>query len=150
MPYFSQRSRRQLEQAHPLLQDLFNEVIKHFDCIVIESYRSREDQNKAFRKGTSKLKYPHSKHNKTPALAVDVAPFPIRWPDPIKRADTFAKDLARFYMFVGFVKATAKQMNIPIRSGADWDNDNKVDDQTFDDLPHFELVGYGHAFDSAA
>jgi hypothetical protein len=30
-------------------------------------------------------------------------------------------------------------MNIKIRWGGDWDSDNIMKDQTFNDLPHFQL-----------
>ena len=70
-----------------------------------------------------------SKHNSFPSLAVDVAPYPINW-----------SDKERFYFFAGYVKATADQMKIKIRWGGDWDGDTKVRDQTFMDLPHYELI----------
>ena len=31
-------------------------------------------------------------------------------------------------------------MNIKIRWGGDWDSDNIMKDQTFNDLPHFEII----------
>jgi len=126
---FGTRSTKNLSEAHPDLQALFNEVIKHYDCTVIEGYRGEDEQNKAYHAGASKLKFPQSKHNKTPSLAVDVCPYPIDW-----------KDKDRFYHFVGFVKGVASQMGINIRCGADWDGDNDFKDQSFHDLPHFELV----------
>ena len=126
---FGTRSTKNLSEAHPDLQALFNEVIKHYDCTVIEGYRGEDEQNKACHAGASKLKFPQSKHNKTPSLAVDVCPYPIDW-----------KDKDRFYHFVGFVKGVASQMGINIRCGADWDGDNDFKDQSFHDLPHFELV----------
>jgi peptidoglycan L-alanyl-D-glutamate endopeptidase CwlK len=107
---------------------LFYEVINDFDCIVLEGYRNEEAQNRYFEEGKSKLRYPHSKHNKQPSLAVDIAPYPVDW-----------NDRERFYYFAGYVKATAAQMGIPLRWGGDWDSDTFVHDQTFFDLPHFEL-----------
>jgi hypothetical protein len=62
-------------------------------------------------------------------MAVDVAPYPIDW-----------EDTKRFYHFAGFVQATAKQLNIPIIWGGDWNNNNNFKDQTFNDLVHFELI----------
>ena len=34
----------------------------------------------------------------------------------------------------------AAVMGIPIRCGADWDGDHNLRDQTFNDLPHIELL----------
>lgn len=128
MPKFGSRSKKNLSEAHPLLQEVFNEVIKHYDCSVIEGHRPQAEQDKAFHAGKSKLKFPQSKHNKTPSLAVDVVPFPIDWND---------KD--RFYYFGGLVMGIAAAMGIDLRWGGDWDGDNEFKDQSFHDLPHFEL-----------
>ena len=88
MPAFSNRSKNNLNECHEDLQRLFNEVIQHYDCTVIEGYRGRQEQNEAFRTGKSRLKYPGSKHNKRPSLAIDVVPYPIDW-----------NDWKRFYYF---------------------------------------------------
>ena len=129
MPKFSNRSKDKLITCHPKLQELFNEVIKNYDCSIIEGHRSNRRQEELFYQGKSKLKAGKSKHNHNPSLAIDAVPFPIEWDNRIK-----------FYHFVGYVKATADQLNIKIRCGADWDNDNDLNDQTFFDLPHFELI----------
>ena len=125
---FSQSSLSKLKTCEQPLQDLFNEVIKGFDCTIICGTRDEADQNEAFEKGYSKLKYPMSKHNIFPSKAVDATPYPIDW-----------KDAARQYFFAGYVKGIADKMGINIRLGADWDGDMQVKDQTFLDLCHFEL-----------
>lgn len=129
MPSFSQRSKDKLATCHPLLQDLFNEIIKTIDCTILDGHRGRAEQNRLHKLKRSRVKYPDSKHNADPSNAVDVAPYPIDW-----------TNIHRFYMFVGYVRAKADQLNIPIRCGADWDSDWLTGDQTFDDLPHFELI----------
>ena len=135
MPKFGQRSASNLATAHPDLQRLFNEVIKTYDCTILCGYRNEEDQNKAYHEGRSKIKYPNGKHNKQPSEAVDVAPWfaekpNIRW-----------EDKEKFYHFAGYVQAVADQLNIKIRWGGNWDSDDELHDQTFFDLPHFELGG---------
>ena len=129
MPSFGESSRNALESAHPKLRELFNEVIKTYDCKVLCGFRSQEDQQKAFDGGFSKVQWPNSKHNTYPSLAVDVVPYPVDW-----------QDLRRFYFFAGYVKATAERMGIKIRWGGDWDNDFNFKDQNFHDLPHTELL----------
>ena len=132
---FSETSIKNLEEAHPDLQLLFKTVIKFYDCSVIEGHRGEEEQNRAYYKGHSKLKFPKSKHNKTPAMAVDVMPYPKDW-----------KNTKRFYHFGGFVMAIADMlkerglMEHTVRWGGDWDSDNDLDDQSFMDLVHFELI----------
>jgi peptidoglycan L-alanyl-D-glutamate endopeptidase CwlK len=61
--------------------------------------------------------------------AVDLAPYPIDW-----------KNTKRFYHFAGIVLGVATEMGIRIRWGGDWDMDDDLDDQSFMDLVHFEIV----------
>ena len=128
MPKFGSSSRKQLSTCHEDLQALFEEVVKYFDCSVLEGHRGEEKQNEAFRKGNSKLQFPKGRHNASPSYAVDVVPYPIDW-----------DDRERMSYFAGFVKGIASQMGIPIRWGGDWNSDNNLKDNKFDDLPHFEL-----------
>ena len=129
MPEFSPLSKRRLAECHPDLQKLMNEVIKHYDIVVLCGFRGKDEQDKVFREGKSKLSFPKSKHNVTPSLAVDIAPYPLDW-----------NDLKRFWHLAGYVKATAEKMGIKIRQGADWDGDNDFKDQKFIDLPHVEIT----------
>jgi peptidoglycan L-alanyl-D-glutamate endopeptidase CwlK len=128
MPRFSKKSLSKLETCDKRLQDLFLRVVKKFDCTIIEGHRSKDRQNKLFKEGKSKLKYPKGKHNAIPSKAVDVAPYPIDW-----------NDRERFTYFAGYVVGIAYQMGLKIRWGGDWDMDTQVKDNNFDDLPHFEI-----------
>lgn len=130
MPKFSKKSKAQLETCHPLLQKLFNEVIKVYDCTIVQGYRGEEEQNKAYAQGKSKLKYPKSKHNKSPSMAVDVAPYvggKLSW------------DTNQVIHFAGVVIGIAYMLKISLRWGGDWDLDNYLANNTFNDLVHFEL-----------
>ena len=129
MPSFSQISRERLNTCDPKLQQLFNEVIKHFDIIVLCGHRNEADQTAAFKDHKSDKQWPESKHNKLPSLAVDIAPYPIVW-----------NNKERFYYLAGLVEATAHDLSIPIHWGGDWDKDTDFYDQKLYDLPHFELL----------
>ena len=126
---FSKSSKEKLSFCHSDLQTLFNEVIKDFDCTILVGHRNEKDQNDAYEKGLSKLKFPLSKHNKMRSEAVDVAPYPIDW-----------KDTKRFYFFAGYVLGIADRMGIKITWGGDWNRNKDLNDQTFMDLVHFELL----------
>jgi peptidoglycan LD-endopeptidase CwlK len=128
MANFGRASTRRLDTCHPDLQKVFNEVIKIVDCSILCGHRNKEDQNEAVRQGRSKVSWPRGKHNTTPSEAVDVAPYPIDW-----------QDRERFYFFAGVVLAVARQQGVDIRWGGDWNSNNDFKDQTFFDLPHFEL-----------
>ena len=56
MPKFGSRSKSRLKTCDTRLQDLFNEVIKHVDCSVLEGHRGEERQNKFYDEGKSKPK----------------------------------------------------------------------------------------------
>jgi peptidoglycan L-alanyl-D-glutamate endopeptidase CwlK len=130
MPKFSMQSKVRLAGCHPKLQELFNEVIKTYDCSILCGYRGKVEQDKAVMGGMSKTPFPTSKHNKIPSMAVDAAPYPVDW-----------KDEKRFAHFAGYVKATADRLGIKIRWGNDWDQDGYTRDETFHDMPHFEYIG---------
>ena len=128
MPKFGKKSMSKLETCHEDLQQVFYQVIKHFDCSVLEGHRGEELQNKYFNEGKSKVKFPKGKHNANPSNAVDVVPWPIDW-----------DDTDRMYYFAGFVKGVAAMLDIPLRWGGDWNDNTEVKDTGFKDLPHFEL-----------
>jgi hypothetical protein len=129
MPGFSAKSKWNLNSCHPDLQRVFNEVIKHVDCSIIDGHRGKAEQNQAFAEKKSQKKFPDSTHNVVPSLAVDAVRHPIDW-----------KDIKGHYFFAGFVIGIAKSMGIELRCGGDWDRDWDVNDQDFYDLFHFELV----------
>jgi peptidoglycan L-alanyl-D-glutamate endopeptidase CwlK len=112
----SPRSLKNLEQCHPDLQKIAHEAIKEFDFVVICGFRGEAEQNRAYREGKSKLRWPKSKHNKTPAMAFDACPMPINW-----------EARARFYEMRKVFQKTADRLGIKVRF-IGWD------------LPHLELV----------
>tara|TARA_B100001094_G_C18151971_1_gene784188 strand:- start:604 stop:996 length:393 start_codon:yes stop_codon:yes gene_type:complete len=123
------RSIKHLVTLDERLQKVLNEVIKYVDCSIIEGHRSGERQNKLFEEGRTKVKYPHGRHNSNPSRAVDVVPYPIDW-----------DDRERFHLFAGFVIGIGQSMGVRLRWGGDWNMNFEVDDNNFDDFPHFELV----------
>ena len=129
MAKFGKRSLKNLSSCHKDLQKVFNEVIKHVDCSVIEGHRSKERQNKLYEEGKTKVRYPKGRHNAEPSRAVDVVPYPVDW-----------KDRERFHLFAGYVLGVASGMGITLRWGGDWNMNFEVDDNKFDDFPHFELI----------
>ena len=123
------RSIKHLVTLDERLQKVLNEVIKYVDCSIIEGHRSGERQDRLFEEGRTKVKYPNGRHNANPSRAVDVAPYPIDW-----------DDRERFHLFAGFVIGIGQSMGIRLRWGGDWNMNFEVDDNNFDDFPHFELV----------
>ena len=139
MSRFSDTSKRRLATCHSELQKLFNHVIIDYDCTVVCGHRGEAEQNEAYQNGYSTLKWPNSKHNYTPSLAVDVVPYEKGGLDWGKLQSAY---------FAGYVMGIADQlhrigvMKHRIRTGADWNRDYDVDDTTFWDACHFELMPY--------
>ncbi len=136
MPKFSQSSFSKLSSCHIDLQVLFYEVIKNFDCTILEGYRNEKDQEEAFAKGNTKVHYPNGKHNRTPSLAVDVIPYPVDW-----------NDNKLHLWFGGYVLGIAQilkdqgKMTHAVRWGGSWDGLGKLDKPgQLNDPVHFELV----------
>ena len=128
MPRYSKRSKERLATCDEKLQGVFNEVIKHVDCSILEGHRSKERQNKLYDEGRTKVRYPTGRHNASPSKAVDVTPYPVDWDDRERQT-----------LFAGFVLGIARAKGIKLRWGGDWDQDFQVADNKFDDFPHFEI-----------
>ena len=121
---FGKRSRERLKGVDSRLINVLNELIKMMDVTIIEGLRSAERQKELLAKGATKVKY--SKHME--GKAVDLAPYPIDW-----------ENRDGFYYMGGMIRGIAKQMNINIRFGGDWDSDGDTKDNSFDDLVHIEV-----------
>lgn len=128
MPKFSILSETHLNTCDLRLQKIMNEAIKLYDFSVLEGFRDEQTQNKYFFEGKSKVTFPNSKHNTIPSLAVDIAPYPVRW-----------EDIKRFLELKKIIFEIAEKENIRIRWGGDWDGDGDMNDQKFNDLVHFEI-----------
>ena len=160
MPTYSKASLAKLATCDPRLQEICHEVIKHWDHTVLYGHRIKEQQDAAVAAGNSKTPWPHSPHNKYPSLAVDLAPYYANIPggvdwrtdkelfDAIKDRNItegldVLENIKRWMAFTGFVRGIAAAKGINIRVGADWDGDQKFNDQMFVDLPHVELIIQG-------
>ncbi|MEL6301085.1 MAG: M15 family metallopeptidase [Pseudomonadota bacterium] len=126
---FSRSSQERLASCDERIQRVCKRVIMIKDFTVLEGTRSQERQEQLFSQGKSKLQWPNSKHNTTPSLAIDIAPYPIDW-----------HDLAEFRYLAGLMVGTGHEMGIALRWGGDWNMNGALSDNRFNDLPHFELI----------
>jgi peptidoglycan L-alanyl-D-glutamate endopeptidase CwlK len=138
MAKFSKISLARLEGAHPLLQKVMHAAIEKYDFTVLQSQRGRADQEEAFRRGNTRAHFGQSAHNWDPAIALDVAPYPIDWsPSANWRFIDLNKVIGCFNPATGFGYGLAKEMKIPLRWGGDWHFSGKTGGLV--DLPHYEL-----------
>lgn len=145
MPVFGKDSLFQFRTLHPRLQSLLSKVVARYDCKITEGHRGEEAQNRAFREGKSKLRFPNGNHNAYPSRAADVYPFPVALGGPLVDKDgkiiqANLQALLRFHHFAGYVQGVAAEAEIEIRWGGDWDSDFDFTDERFRDLVHFELT----------
>jgi len=142
MPSLSQFSRDNLQTARLELQEIFEMVAEEYDIRILEGVRSWAKQQEMMEQGRTTKLPGESKHN-PPKLpdgtedegwlsdAVDAVPYPIDW-----------ADARRFIYQAGLVIGVGRALGYNIRWGGNWDEDQVIiDDQNFDDLPHFEYVG---------
>ncbi|MFZ7164586.1 M15 family metallopeptidase [Avibacterium avium] len=124
---FSQRSEESLKGVHKDLVKVVRRALQlsTVDFTVIEGIRSKAKQKRLFAQGASKTM--HSRH--LTGHAVDIVPYPLDW-----------QDKARFQKISQAMFQAAKELNIPIRWGGDWNQNGKTEDERFYDGPHFELL----------
>lgn len=132
MAKFGSTSLSRLGEADYRLRRICHRAIRVYDFTILETYRSYEQQQALLDADPPKttLAPGQSKHNQRPSLAIDIAPWPIDWNDP-----------KRFIFLAGIMFTCAAEEGVKLRWGGNWDGDLIIiDDQSFDDLPHFELV----------
>jgi peptidoglycan L-alanyl-D-glutamate endopeptidase CwlK len=134
MPNFGKKSLDNLKTCDKRIQEVCFEVITIFDFTVLCGHRGKEEQDLAFKEKRSKLEFPQSKHNKLPSIAVDIAPWfkvkpHIRW-----------DDIRSFDFLAGHIIGVGLSKGIKIKWGGCWRMDNDLKNNSFNDLPHFELI----------
>jgi hypothetical protein len=131
---FSESSLKKLWTCHHDLQRLMFRSLEDspYDITVVCGYRGKEEQEKAFKKGTSNVHFPFGKHNKKPSLAVDIAPL-----NPVKPFDIDWNNHLRFDELSEHIRKVADSLGINLR----WWGNMKVQtkDGYYVDRPHYEL-----------
>lgn len=115
-----------LQGVHPDLVKLVHRAIElsTVDFKVIEGKRTMARQKELFAKGATKTM--NSRH--LTGHAVDLLPLPVDW-----------NNRKPFELVSQAMFAAAKELNIKIRWGGDWNENGKSTDEKFYDGPHFEL-----------
>lgn len=119
-----------LQGVHPDLVKVVQLAMSRqiMDFSVNEGTRTAERQKQLVASGFSQtMESKHLVQSDGYGHAVDLVPYPVNW-----------KDTGRFYVLNGIMRSCAAELGIKIRTGADWDGDGEVLDQTFFDLPHYE------------
>ena len=131
----SHRSLSNLKQCHPQLCIVVTRAIQisQVDFIVGAGIRSMEEQRENVRKGVSKtMDSKHLPQKDGMSHAVDLWPWmngEIPW-----------EEFSAFRRVADAMLRAAKELDVDLRWGGDWDRDGDSSDHEFLDGPHFELV----------
>lgn len=129
----SEKGMERLATCHKVIQEVVVEANKEVNFSVLCGHRGEKEQNEAFNSvpKRSKLKYPKSRHNKMPSLAVDLLPLPTQW-----------SDIRAFKRMAAVIQRIARVKGAHIIWGGDWNENGRSDDEKFFDGAHFELRSY--------
>ena len=131
---YSQRSLQRLQTCDSDLQLLFLEALADPECpsdiTIVEGHRSEERQNQMVAEGKSQLRWPRSRHNSFPSLAVDAAPY-------IPAAGGLSWDWQHYHPLAAHIKAVWSRLQAEgkvhgtLTWGGDW--------SSFPDAPHWQI-----------
>ena len=63
------------------LQDLADMMLARstFDLTILQGYRTKDEQEEAYKSGKSNARFGESKHNVFPSKAIDIIPVKVNW-----------------------------------------------------------------------
>ena len=156
---FGRRSLEVRDQLHPMFHAPLDDVIEIVDITLIAGARDEAEQDAKFNSGASQVRFPDSAHNilkrADPAFAFDGMPYTAGYPGGIDwrtgkelfkaidrgnftEAKEILENIKRIRHTAGIIIGVFHAHGIPIINGADWDGDNKFNDQVFVDSPHYQ------------
>ena len=131
---FGAESRFNLESVDKRLVRVLYHALSYglADWSIIKGYRGKVEQDQAYLAGNSHAKWPDSKHNSNPSLAIDFIPFPFRGWDA--KCD--------FVFVAAVILSAAKTLEVPCKWGGNWNKNNLImEDKNWEiDLGHIELI----------
>lgn len=139
---FGKSSQAKLASCHVNLQKIAVMSLEksQIDISIISGQRNKLEQNELFGRGLSKLRFPESKHNTSPSNAYDFAPYVKgKLVFPASKGNNYIQEMGYYYYIAGIMQSVAKDLDIKVRWGGNWDSDGDFTDQTFHDLGHIEL-----------
>lgn len=132
----SKSSHERLETCNFMIQDAVEYALDFIDIGVMCGHRTQEEQAKLMEQGlTQTLK---SLHLCMPSNAVDLLVY-VKGVGYITEKSDPKKYRQYYGKLAGILETYCHHHGLNFRWGGDWDKDNSFNDQTFDDLGHFEI-----------
>ena len=156
---YGKRSMQVVGEVHPSYRAPLLDIIKIVDISLLKGIRPQGEQKEVFNSGASTVDYPNSGHNilypEQKVWAFDAMPYYSDKPGGIdwrtskelyaalrvgrlSEANEILENIKRIHYAVGVIKGVFHAYGIPLINGNDWDGDNKFNDHTFVDSPHFQ------------
>lgn len=135
----SRNSAIKLRTCNQQIYEAVHYALKFIDIGVADGGRGKKRQNLLYNKRLSNLRWPNSKHNKMPSEAVDLVVFvpEVGYIDERTAPNSYRQ----YYGYLaGILRAFCYEKGYYFRWGGDWDSDADFEDQTFNDLMHFEIT----------
>jgi peptidoglycan L-alanyl-D-glutamate endopeptidase CwlK len=134
MATWSEQSQKVYDELDPRLQVLVTRIRDEVhDISLLQGFRDREEQNTMFENDASMVRWPDSKHNRKPSLAIDLQPYP-RYAE-----DTYL--WCQLGYIAGAALIIAREEGFEIRWGGNWNCESPILGQKFKDLWHIEIKG---------
>lgn len=156
MASFSKASRANMEGLHPFLITLLHYAIGEMDFSVRSGVRTEAEQAALYAQGrttpgrvvtnadgTDKRSAHQIDERTGYGHAVDLYPYPWNGEESKKQLWRFVA-LAHYLKGLWQVICSEADLRAELVWGGDWDSDFDFEDQSFDDLPHFELRFLDH------
>lgn len=140
MNKWSSKSQAQYDTLHLDLKTLCDAVLIVHDCSILYGNRGKELQNQLFADGKSTLKYPDSKHNTLPSIAVDLLPYRRHWNPYGQGSDKYSAYFSGIVLGIAERLLFEGHMKYKIRWGGNWSTIRNKDFASFYDAYHFELL----------
>jgi peptidoglycan L-alanyl-D-glutamate endopeptidase CwlK len=129
------------------LQRVMRSVIHLCDVTILDGIRTRAEQERNLANGASTTL--RSKHLPQPpdnkSKAVDATLHPVNWDalergfQAVRRVDPELRILEHMWM-MGAIAGVAHEQGVKVRQGTDWNRNAQMEDQTFNDLVHTEIL----------
>ncbi len=139
---FGKTSSVRLQTCHKDLQRVMYKAIELsiIDFGIASGYRSPEEQQELYKQGRTKVGSivtyvdgvkRKSKHNYSPSNAVDIYAY-------VDGKACWEKE--HLYYLGGVIMTCARNLNVELRWGANFNRDADLTNENFYDLPHYELL----------
>lgn len=146
---FGSKSKDKLKTCHKDIQRVLELAISRskIDFGISEGHRSLEKQKEYYAIGRTVDRHKSTitnvdgvnkkgKHNESPSLAIDI----YVWHSNASTRKKISYDEAHLSYVAGVIDCCAKELNINLTWGGNWDNDGIIKyDQNLNDMPHFEI-----------